>query len=95
MEEIAHAISAREKARGGIAAYGKWRRRWEMEEALNILNVRRLTGAAKKILASKGLDYSVWRLGHSSGGRDRAEGRSWGMWYEAQLNPGRLEAQSC
>mmetsp|Transcript_87933 Transcript_87933/g.152948 ORF Transcript_87933/g.152948 Transcript_87933/m.152948 type:complete len:266 (-) Transcript_87933:521-1318(-) len=62
MEEVAHSISAELKGRannwnGGI---------WKMEEALKKSSIRKLTGAAKKILAEHGEAYT-----EASGGYQR------------------------
>ena len=54
MEEVAHSISAEVKA-----GQKDWTNSmWQLEEALSASSIRRLTGAAKKVLAEEGIPYN-------------------------------------
>ena len=54
MEEVAHSISAEVKA-----GQKDWTNSmWQLEEALSASSIRRLTGAAKKVLAEEGVPYN-------------------------------------
>ena len=54
MEEVAHSISAEVKAK-----QKDWTNSmWQLEEALRASSIRRLTGAAKKVLAEEGISYN-------------------------------------
>ena len=53
VEELAHSISAEMKNK-----QKEWTNSmWQLEEALSGSSVRRLTGAAKKVLAEVGISY--------------------------------------
>ena len=54
MEEVAHAVCAEVKAK-----QKDWTNSmWQLEEALRASSIRRLTGAAKKVLAEEGISYN-------------------------------------
>ena len=57
MEEVAHAVSAEVKVK-----QKDWTNSmWQLEEALRASSIRRLTGAAKKVLAEEGISYNDTR----------------------------------
>ena len=57
VEELAHSISAEMKNK-----QKEWTgSMWQMEEALSGASIRRLTGAAKKVLAEEGVSYDDTR----------------------------------